>query len=123
MADKNIVFNMHTFTNKCMAGYLAAFTDRCTFLYLYKSAYPAIVTNAAAVSIYEIEYFDIFTNLYIVQALFVIIDRYYLHDGWLYLMQTSLPLFLMDTCEASSILTTCLPRHALARGSFLLMIH
>jgi hypothetical protein len=39
-----------------------------------------------------------------------------------YLMQTSLPFSLMDFCEASRILTTCLPRQPLAFGSFLPMI-
>ena len=74
VTDKNIVFNMHAFTNKTMAGNFTIFPYESAFLNFHKCADFGIVINAAAISIYKIENPRILTEFYIIQTLFIIID-------------------------------------------------
>jgi hypothetical protein len=69
--DKNIILNMHSFTNETVTGYLAVLSDERPFLYLYKCSYFRTIVNTAAICIDEIEYPDIFANLYVIETLLI----------------------------------------------------
>ena len=74
MTDKYIVLDMHTFANETVAGYLTTFANGGAFLYFYKRTYPAVITDTAAIRVHEIEYLNILTYLYIIQALLFVFD-------------------------------------------------
>jgi hypothetical protein len=52
--DENAIFNGYSFTDECMAGYLAVLADGRVFLYLDKGANLCIIANDAAVEVDKI---------------------------------------------------------------------
>jgi len=56
VAYKTIIFDMHSFADKGVAGNLAVLAYNRAFLDLDESAYFAVIVYTAAVSVYKIEY-------------------------------------------------------------------
>jgi len=67
VADKAIIRDMNTFTNKRVTGNFAVLTDGSTFLYFNKSAHLRAIVYTAAVGIHEVENAHVFAHFHIIQ--------------------------------------------------------
>ena len=65
MANKHVIFDRHAFTDERVTLNLAVLADPCSLLDLDERPYLRIVSNLAAIEVYEIRYLDILAKFYI----------------------------------------------------------
>src|SRR5437868_4426179 len=111
MANKNTVFDRHTFTDESMTGNLAAFADARIFLYLDKCTDFRLIPDLAAVKIDELRERNFPAESHIRRDAKVRTHRC-----------TNAPLLFRDSFAAWSILTTLRPAAPSLKGASLFVM-
>src|SRR5215472_16671935 len=65
MPDEYAVFNLHSLTDECVAGNLAALSHRCMFLNLNKRADLSFISNLATIKVDEFRKANVLSEPYV----------------------------------------------------------